>query len=530
MKELPILLTQITFWALLLAVAWCYNYPEILPKGPYSIHQWRQADCLSITQNFYKEDRPFLEPAIHWVGEADGRTVSECPIIYYSVAKLWQWFGKEYWMFRLINVMLVFLGLWSLFRLSLRVTETPFWSMYIPLFLFTSPILAFYTNNFMADAPAFGLALTAGYLAYLGVVDHKRWAYYLAFFVFLVAGLIKVSSLILFIALGILHLGYAVRGHLRRDMIRWSAWLPYVIVLSGLFFWYRYANAYNEANVSWIFLTGLFPIWELNGEQIHSIWQNLTRELLPAYFIRQGLWLCGILFVALLWMYKQVQRFWLLLILLVFGGIIGFVLLFYQAFTVHDYYLTNLLIFIPVLLLGVLNVGKRRFPTFLKNKWVRVLAGVILCLLVYKTALTNRMKYDADDPWLNYNFVVADSRVEIWRWFQKDYRRHKKAFETITPYLRSLGIEREDRVLSFSDRSINITLYLMDQKGFSSFGYHALSLEEKMKLYKENGVKYIIVDEDTEDPKTLAPYLGEKIGEYENVGIYLINGQVTRDN
>ncbi len=511
---------QLIFWVLLLAVAWSYNYPEILSKGPYSIHQWRQADCLSITQNFYVEDRPFLEPAIHWVGEADGRTVSECPIIYYSVAKLWRWFGKEYWMFRLINILLVFLGLWSLFRLTLRVTSSPFWSVALPLFLFSSPILAYYTNNFMADAPAFGLALTAGYLAYLGVVDRKRWAYYLAFLVFLAAGLIKVSALILFIALGMLHGKYAVRGRLHRELTRWSAWWPYVVVGCGLIMWYGYANRYNEANVSWIFLTGLFPIWDLDGEAIRSIWWDLTHTLLPAYFIRQGLWLCGILFGVLLWNYKKGQRFWLQLTLLISAGLVGFVLLFYQAFTVHDYYLTNLLIIIPVLLLAVLDMGKAHFRLLLKNKWVRGFAVLVVTLLIYKTALTNRMKYDAEDPWLQYNFVIADWRIQHWRWFHYDYQQHEKDYETIKPYLRSLGINREDRVLSYSDLSINISLYLMDQKGFSSFGFGAFSLDEKMAKYKQYGVQYVIVDEASDDPETIAPYLGEKIGDYQNLGIY----------
>ena len=512
--------SNLIFWILLLTVAWCYNYPEILSKGPYSIHQWRQADCLSITQNYYVEDRPFLEPAIHWVGESDGCTVSECPLIYYSVAQLWQWFGKQYWVFRLLNVLFVFLGLWSLFKLTLKITGSSFWAVFVPLFLFSSPILAFYSNNFLADAPAFGLALTGGYLAWLGVKEKRKWAYYLAFLVFLLAGLIKISSLIIFIALGLMHAGYAFRSGINKKLKHWTAWVPYLITGSILFAWYRYAHLYNQENLSGIFLTGLFPIWELGGKQVMNIWKSLTDELLPAYFIRQGLWLLGVLLVVVSWNFRKVQRFWLALLALVCCGIIGFLLLFYQAFTVHDYYLTNLLIFVPVTLLTFLVMGQRNFPVLLKNKWVRAVASMILCLLIYKTALTNRMKYSVEDPWLNYNYVVADQRIDFWRWFHNDYRRHKKAYETLSPYLRELGLDREDRILTFSDRSINITLYLMDQKGFSSFGYGAYTLEEKMKLYAKNEVDFIILDENTNDAQTLAPYLGKKIGQHENLLIY----------
>src|SRR5690606_15491488 len=128
-------------------------------------------------------------------------------------------------------------------------------------------------------------------------------------------------------------------------------------------------------------------------------------------------------------------------------------------------------------------------------------------LFIYKTALTNRMKYDARDPWLAYNFVVSDSRVDFWDWFHTDYRDHKQAFEFITPYLRSLGITRNDRVLSWSDPSINISLYLMDQKGFSAFGYDALPLQDRIKLYARNDVKYIILDNLGDNNEPLEPYL-----------------------
>lgn len=511
---------SLLFWVFILAVAWCYNYPEILKKGPASIHQWRQADCLSITQNFYIENRPFLQPAIHWVGEEDGMTVSECPVIYYSVAKLWQWFGKSYVLFRLINIGLVFLGLWSLFRVALRVTGSLFWALYVPLFLFSSPILVYYTNNFMADAPAFGLALTGGYLAYLGITENKKWAYYLAFPVFLLAGLIKISALILFCALLLFHLWYFIRGKLKSVPQGWFAFLPYLITISGLFFWYRYARHYNESHLSGIFLTDLYPIWDLNRAEIKEIWRSMTHELLPAYFTEQGLWLLGLIWVLVFCKWKHVNRFWFLLTLIVSGGVLAYILLFYKAFTVHDYYLTNLLILIPVLLLTVFQWAKDNHPDWTGKMWVKVLAGIVLFLFIYKTALTNRMKYDARDPWLAYNFVVSDSRVDFWDWFHTDYRDHKQAFEFITPYLRSLGITRNDRVLSWSDPSINISLYLMDQKGFSAFGYDALPLQDRIKLYARNDVKYIILDNLGDNNEPLEPYLGDKIGTFRNLSVY----------
>jgi len=144
--------SNFVFIFLLFLIALLYGYPQILKSRPYSIHQWRQADCLSISMNYYKEGHNFFEPAIYWLGDGkEGKTVSECPIIYYSVAQLWKAFGYHEYIFRLVNILIVFLGLFCLFRLITGILSDAFWAIIITLLLFASPILVFYTNNFTAE-------------------------------------------------------------------------------------------------------------------------------------------------------------------------------------------------------------------------------------------------------------------------------------------------------------------------------------------------------------------------------------------
>ena len=200
MKKLFATKPNLIFFALLLAVSLFYNYPSILSSRPYSIHQWRQSDCLSITMNYYKENTGFFEPAVHWVGAKDGKTVSECPLIYYSVAQLWKVFGYHEFIFRLLNILIVFTGLFCLFKLIQGIISDNFWSYIVAFLLFASPILVFYTNNFMADAPAFALALIGCCLMGKSYRQQKKAWYYLAFVFFLLGGLIKISSLIIFVA------------------------------------------------------------------------------------------------------------------------------------------------------------------------------------------------------------------------------------------------------------------------------------------------------------------------------------------
>jgi hypothetical protein len=75
------------FLILLLLVSLLYGYTEIFYKSSNYHHLWRQSDCLSITMNYYKENLNFFTPAIHWVGDKGGKTISEFPIIYYTVTQ-----------------------------------------------------------------------------------------------------------------------------------------------------------------------------------------------------------------------------------------------------------------------------------------------------------------------------------------------------------------------------------------------------------------------------------------------------------
>src|SRR5690554_7009792 len=69
-----------------------YQYHKVLFLKPQSIHQWRQADCLSITKN-YEESLNFFQAEIHNFisdGESSGKTAGEFPALYYFMGVLWR--------------------------------------------------------------------------------------------------------------------------------------------------------------------------------------------------------------------------------------------------------------------------------------------------------------------------------------------------------------------------------------------------------------------------------------------------------
>jgi len=91
------------------------------------MHMWRQADCLSFAKNYLENGFQFFKPSVHCTtSDNNNQTVSEFSIIYYFVALIWKVFGQHEFIFRLINMIIVFIGLYYLFKLSYSILSDHF--------------------------------------------------------------------------------------------------------------------------------------------------------------------------------------------------------------------------------------------------------------------------------------------------------------------------------------------------------------------------------------------------------------------
>ncbi len=278
------------FLFLLFLLAYIYHYHQILWLRPYSLHQWRQCDCLSIILNYYKENLPFLQPSVHCVGLADnGKAMSEFPIIYYVVAQLWKIFGQQEWILRAINTSLLFAGLFSFYKMAEDVLKHSVWAILITILFFTSPILVVYGNNFIADVPALSLALI-GWRHFWKFYEYKKdSSFYWSIFFFTFATLLKASAvmslaasfaLLLIEALFKTKLGANGQLFLQKS----KQFIIYFISFTLIASWYLYASWYNNHNNKDFFLVGILPIWGLNSATIHETAQLMWDNIIPQFF------------------------------------------------------------------------------------------------------------------------------------------------------------------------------------------------------------------------------------------------------
>ncbi|MEO6189721.1 MAG: glycosyltransferase family 39 protein, partial [Saprospiraceae bacterium] len=456
---------EYVFIFLLLLMSIAYNYQGILFDVPYSIHQWRQADGLSITLNYYKENLNFFQPSLNWIGyKGTGKAVGEFPIFYYIVAQLWKLFGQHEFIFRLLNVIIVYIGLYHLYKLFKMRIQNTFWSIFSVLIIFTSPILVYYTNNFIPDAPALGLAMIACYHMNIYFSSQSSRALYLSCLFFLFAGLLKITILIILLALLPLII-YLILKH--RDKYKFNSLIPIAFIFIPIIAWIKYADYYNSANNKNVFLQQILPIWNMNSAKIKDISLSFFHTILPSAFNITVLFILLFLYLFSVANYKKANAFLLMLTTMTLGGSIVFILLFFQNLGVHDYYLISLLIVVPLILLTFIDLILKTSPEFFTNRSIKILASIVLLMLIYQTTIITRMKYNVKDLLVNNSFIIDRFDLEYWNWYHWNYDNTLKPLETIKPYLASLGISRDDFVISIPDQSLNISLYLMDVKGFT---------------------------------------------------------------
>jgi hypothetical protein len=494
------------FIIIFVLVAIIYNYHEILFLPPQSIHLWRQCDCLSQAMNYYQDGNPFLMPAVHNLGnDGTGRAMSDFPIIYYLTAKIWNYTDPHESVMRIINLSIFIIALFVLFKTAERILCDSFVALFIVFLLFSSPFLVYYANNFLMDVPAFSLALIGMcFFERFYTTSKRQHLYWFAFFI-TVAGLLKITALLGFFAiLGIFifeFLGVKIRSKSKIFSSPLVQIIPFALVLLVVLVWYFYVKQYNATYNMGLFLTQVIPIWTLPDAEIQNVLHHLSDHFRWNYFRPEILYLILLFWILSVVFASRSTRALTLLNLLLPSGVVAFGILFFASLKDHDYYMINALIIIPAIVLAFAVMLKKRLPALYRSIIFRVF---LVLILIHSIDFARRRIHGRYDPdtWQNKSYVVE-----------------KQLFLRLPEYLTALGIRPDDRVISLPDPSPNITLYMMNRKGWTNYNIDMSSDNIYKKI--EMGADYLIIS----DPKTLEipqlqPFLHTKLGQLEHIHIF----------
>lgn len=517
---------------LFIGIYFLMGYNKITTKGPYSRHTYRQSDSYAFALNYYHENNNFFEPAILTVIEdKGGKTVSEFPILYYITAQIWKITGVNPFIPKLLNLIILYIGLFYLYKLSNEILQDKYWSIIVSLFMFSSPLLGYYGFNYIPNTPALGIALIASFFYYKYHKESNKQDLTISTILFSLAALIKVSSLFAFLAINFVFFIYNIRNRKQDHKALYNQIISGIALFSILLGWFIFSRIYNSNNLDGLFRQDIIPIWKLAPEHIQKILNVVYTNTIIYFFNPIALLLLGVLLIISVIFRKETNQKMLYITLTILLGMTVFVLLFFEGMDEHEYFLIDTTIIIPAIVITFLTTLKGKFPKIYYSSIFKTATFILVLFSLNYSMVLTRAHYNPKDKLVTSNFPLPKRVVDYWEWVHWDYEIHKGKFEGIVPYLRSLGIKFEDKVISVPDESPNITLSLMQQKGFTDYHYSNHYQGRQITERKiELGAKYLIVEgEENLHRSDVAPFIKNQIGEYNGIKIFKLMDNSTDD-
>lgn len=520
--------SHLWFFGAFVVICLVLAYQKVLFFPPHSIHAWRQSDCLSLAQHFMHENNP-LEPAIHnhiSDGGKTGKSAGEFTGLYYLVGKIWLIVGKKQGIYRFINLVFMFLGCFALFKgIQLHWKKT-FWSLFVSLFLFTSPIIVFYTPNYLTDITALALTLCAWgvFLKFLHNKSNKTLLW--SFCLFGLAALFKVTAGISFLALLGIY-GLELIGVLRQNLLFPNKLKTFIYAAASLVpvvLWYIYAEHYNKVHGGKYTFNNLWPLWELSHQHYLNALKFFSEITFSQFFYGPIFWLLTALTLSALYLsWKHNIRVLIFLLFSLFGSFL-YVIFWFGALENHDYYFINLF-FLPLIVLGI-NIHYLLQKTDLKPIVKRSAMGaatVVFILGMVYSSNNIRMRYSEKLAFGVHlgKFFYPKKQLDFWYYTSSSFQN--RGLFTMEPYNRSIGIQPNDWVVCYPDPSFNISLYLLNQEGWTSFNnanHDSIPLQQQIQL----GAKYLIINKlSLPETPQLVPFMKDSVGYYEGYTIYRLH-------
>src|SRR6186713_1021185 len=88
-----------------------------LNQPPGSQHVWRQSNTLAVARNFFEEKMNIFETRVDHRKNGNGITGSHFPSYEFILAGIYKIFGEQFWVHRILSMILYLWGAWGIFFL-----------------------------------------------------------------------------------------------------------------------------------------------------------------------------------------------------------------------------------------------------------------------------------------------------------------------------------------------------------------------------------------------------------------------------
>lgn len=462
------------FLFLLLLILFLLGFQVYLFLQPIGIHYVRQTDSLAFVDFYQNNGFNFFEPGGWFLGDSNGKTAGEFPVLYYITAILDSFLGSKHVVLRTLTFTISVVGFYHLFKLSKLLLKEVSYSIGMTLLLLSSTVILYYSVNLLPDASALGLTLSAYYFGLKNHLKGEKADLEKAMILFSIAGLLKVTFLIhpiaLVFALFLMDLKSTKSFNLslKANTKRFMALALVLLIVSS---WYIYAQWYNQVNNSNVFLTRILPIWELNSTRISRIWLAIRHDWFSAYYYQTTFHVLLILIsFGLFIRYRQLSFFSILLVVLGIGSL-AYVLLFFNQFLDHDYYMLNVA---PFLFLLVLFSFQKLIVQF-KPYSVHFIPKILVFLLVGLSF------YYACNK-LNGRYTIVSEVHE----------KNVSSLVGIDAHLDKMSVPKNAKFAVIGEENYNGAFYWMNRSGWIAKPSVSGS-KEKMLMDRQKTMEYVML-------------------------------------
>jgi hypothetical protein len=511
------------FFLLITAQLLIYNYPYSLKLNPRNHHNFRQYDCLSFALNFYSDRGSLIEPRLNNLGEANnGKAATEFPLVQYLIGKIWKITGVNVTVYRLTNLLFLIIGLFFLYKLFLLEFKSKTIAALISSLLFTSPILAYYGNSCISDIQSLSLSLVGCFYYFNWSRTKKLKSFYLFGIIFLIAGLLKISSVMLFL-ICILHFIFKNQSESKKSN-KWVYFnLNYLISLSVpvlvWLIWYSYVKNYNLKNNNSFFLIGILPIWEATPEELTTVITAFVYNIFPSILNPTLLVLMTVFIITSFFYFQARYKAYIVLSCICVSFFLAYFILFFKVLDIHDYYMLNMLGIISIALFFIAKINKTHVLRF--KKIILFNLSLFVVINTYLTSIKTWKKINYNETDTETALVFNHEEIRAFKFFYWNDKKKHHVFEKNLPALESIGISKNDTILCIGDYTINRTLFLLRRLGYTDFNRSGQNLSEFLKNRPQ--IKYIVcIEPELLEKEDIKVQTTNKIFERENLSIFKV--------
>ena len=460
------------FFALLILLYIILDYQSILFYRPQGIHFLRQTDGLSFVANYFNNGSNLFEPQVFNLTSTEGRAACEFPILYYITSQLYKLFGEQEFILRLITIIIVSFGFFSLFKLLILILNDILYALIFSFLFLSSTVLLYYTNNFLPDASALGLTLLGWYYFYLFKIQNKKYLI-LSFSFFTISSLIKVTYFINPIAaISTIIVFDLLRKKKLIDLIKTNIHVLLIFSISSILLlsWNFFAIHYNSINKVFHFLVSATPIWDMEWQSIITVWEYISNYWYSNYYYPSTIHFFAITFILGIIFIKKADKTILIPSIILFIGSVFYILLFYAQFKDHDYYFITLIPTIIILVITAFTAIRNKFPKLLNNYIAKILLLALTVLSINYARVKLEDRYNNNhNEFAETGMILSNTRVNI----------------------DSLGISQKAKIIVFIDKTPNGGLYFLNRKGWSINDTTEANIK-KISEFKNLGADYLV--------------------------------------